>query len=337
MSDMTQVVEQDVPALPVAETEPEETLSIEDHAAKYSPESRQAEAEETEEAEKQRHHSEIQRRERDTGKFAEGKKRVRPSKDAAVRIAKAHEQVEAAQREAQTFRSELDQVKAELARLKASGASTQAIERAEAKVERAETREDADPEPDVDDPKYGGDFVAWTKDHNKWAVRQQFTERERQQAERQAQEQRRQESDKVLATWAERVKASQSKHPDFDTVAFAPTKIPSGSAIDVFIMEDDNGPEVLYHLQQHPEELESLLGDSVLRQMKRLSVLSDRLSLDATGTASDTRAVPRRPAPLPTPPTLVRTEAQPEASADPLDGSLSIAEHERRFGKKARR
>lgn len=132
-------------------------------------------------------------------------------------------------------------------------------------------------------------------------------------------------------SWSKHVSAARAKFPDFDAVAFAPTRIQSGSPIDIFIMEDETGADVLYHLQKNPAELSALLGLSALGQLKALSLLSQRLSSPTPSRlAGGNTGAPPAPAlsMVPRPPTPVRTgpvsaaTGVPDADSDDLDAHM---------------
>lgn len=278
------------------------------------------------------HHSETQRRDKENGQFAQGHKRVRPSKDLAQRLGKAHEQTAEAVRRAEEaeqqrtgLATQLEELRAEVERLKRIGASTAQIEKAEAKADRAEARAEDDPEPNEDDEQFGGDYGKYLKAQSRWEARQEWKRMRAEESQHAASQAR-------LDTWGKRMMAAKERYPDFERVALDDTlQIPEGSAVDEFIMVDEQGPDVLYYLRSHPEELDSILREpSVLKQVKRLSTLPI-----SSPEAGATRSVGRPVVVLPKPPNLVRTEAQRVVSSPPLDGSLSsIDAHSRAFGKR---
>lgn len=124
----------------------------------------------------------------------------------------------------------------------------------------------------------------------------------------------RDEATRVMAGFEERRTAATAKHPDFDAIAMlAPTEIPQGSALDLFILEDPSGAEVLYHLQQPANTAEcrriSRLGP--LDQLKEAVRLGDRLTATAPATRS-TQAPP--------PPPVLSTRATP---ADAVERAIA--------------
>lgn len=189
------------------------------------------------------------------------------------------------------------------------------------------------PKPTIDEfaDKPYEDFVTaladWTADR-RWEAR----DAERQQAE--AKTHADSESQRIATSWQTKTQAAIAKYPDFAKVALeAPTAIPAGSAADLFILEDESGADVLYHLQRHPDEMAALLQQSPLQQVKTLSLLAQRLTTpDSKAVTTGAAASPVSP-PAPRPPTPVRTG--PSRSADeppPEDASLSA--HERFYHKR---
>lgn len=321
---------------PSVAVEPEavpELPSIADHAAQFSAESQAAQATETPEEQSARAALVAQqKRDKDTGQFREGKTRHR----AASQQARAEDVPRIKELTAKHRASEerATKAEAELAQLRASRAPAPVIAQAERKVDAAQAGAFSEAEPDENDPKFAGDYGKYLRAAAAWEGRKAWHDAKH--AERAAAQKAEaaQQEQAQLKTFAERVWTSREKHQDFDTIAFGETKIRAGSAVDTFVMEDDNGPEVLYYLQSHPQELDSLLTGSVLSQLKTLSLLSQRFESTPALAAGLTGAAPREPVKAPPrPPTPVRTEAQRVGETPPpTDGSLSIAEHSRAFG-----
>lgn len=316
----------------IEQTEVEAPLSIAEHMSQFgkeaiqeansAPKSADA-AEPTVEpqtdAQKAEHHAAQQKRD-EAGKFREGKLRQK-SHEAKSRIDALTGRAKAAEEKA-------TQLENELKSLREQRAPVAQIQQAERRVEAAGGDSD-DPEPKEDDQKYGGDWTKFIEDRARWSARDEF---KKQQAAYQQQQAKQQE----LTTWQGRLNTTKAKYADFEQVAFSPTTIQPGSIADDFIMHDDSGPEILYHLQKNPQERDALLGLSAREQAKALSLLSQRFASDASGSAETTGSVARRNVvTLPKPPNPVRTEAQRASAIPPsTDGSLSIAEHRRAFARR---
>lgn len=124
-------------------------------------------------------------------------------------------------------------------------------------------------------------------------------------AQGQQEAQQRDEHRRVATAFEAKAAAARAAHPDFDAVAMlAPTEIPQGSAADLWILEDEAGAEILYHLQQpaHADERRRLLALGPRDQLKALVLLGARL------TAADPAASPTT---APPPPPTLATRATP--------------------------
>lgn len=230
----------------------------------------------------------------------------------------------------------LRETEAELARVKTSSAPPAAAQPAQPPAAPAPAGEKSaaspdlpweawasKPEPVLNDYK---DYGEWIKDWNRW-------DRAQEQKVTSARNAAKAEEKRVLDGWSGQVTKAREKYDDFDAVALqAPTRIPQGSLIDAWILEDDSGADVLYHLQTHPDELDGLLALPVLKQAKALSLLSQRLLEPPVATEARATPVER----LPRPPSSVRTGPTRAAETVPGD-EASLADHEKHFGPKSRR
>jgi len=113
--------------------------------------------------------------------------------------------------------------------------------------------------------------------------------------EGQRQARARDESTRVIQAFEGKAAEARTKHPDFDAVALlAPTEIPQGSAADLWVLEDDAGAEILYHLQQpaNAGERRRILALGPREQLKALVRLGDRLTGPAPAPRSTTAPAP---------------------------------------------
>jgi hypothetical protein len=120
----------------------------------------------------------------------------------------------------------------------------------------------------------------------------------------------REEGARVIAGFESRAEAARARYKDFDAVAMlAPTEIPQGSAVDLFVLEDPAGADLLYHLQQpaNRPELKRILRLAPLEQLKTLVRLGDRLTTAPTA-ARSTHA--------PDPPVVLSSRATPGDAVD---------------------
>lgn len=207
-------------------------------------------------------------------------------------------------------------------------------------VARADAKPTSDdPEPQYTDPKYGGDGVKYLQDHTRWAVRDEHRKIRDGETQAQTTAKKQQEYESLRQAHSKRIDAARAKYPDFQAVALdGPSGIPEGTAVDAFLMEDDAGMEILYHLKRHPEELDALLRMPVMAQVKTLSLLSQRLVSPPSTAAGLTTAAPGPKMVVlpPKPPTVVRTEAQRAPDGPPTDRDLTLAEHEQHYGRRRR-
>jgi len=136
----------------------------------------------------------------------------------------------------------------------------------------------------------------------------------------------------------QRYTSASSRYPDFKAVVLdAPTSpIPRGTLLEQWTLEDDAGPDIVYHLFRHPEEVAGILSQPHLQQVKTLTLLGQRLTQPSRMPDASTRssAAPVV-APVVKPPNLVRTGAMRAADEPPSDDS-PLSEHERVYYKKRR-
>lgn len=105
----------------------------------------------------------------------------------------------------------------------------------------------------------------------------------------------------------------------------------------------DNAAEIVKYLAAHPEDLADALALSERPITEAAVALTSRQlrRLTAAGASGAAMTGASTPAPkafvVPRPPTPVQTKPLPPADPPPTDGSLSIAEHAKRFGRTARR
>lgn len=329
---------------PVSEAAPVEIdapQSIAEHAAQYDPKRDKSNDPAPEEPlaplaadatpeQKAAHHSEQQRREKDTGKFRDGKVRHRAAKDKAT--AADAPRIQELTRQINELKGQLAQPRQQPA--PPIAAPQQAQPQQAAPVPQAAPSGQRwigdprnDPEPQEED--FGGDPMKYLSARFQWEARGVNRFERHETAQRQQQLQR-------SIAWGERVEKAMTKHEDYAQVAFRPVPWASGSKIDRFIDEDDNGAEILYHLQSNLTERDAVLRLPEHQQSKMLSLLSQRYDTASppAAAAGVTGSVPRSNIRhlVPRPPNPVRTEAQrAEKTAAPLDGTLGIRAHAKQF------
>lgn len=330
MNDLT-VATPDPIAKPATPEAIEAPTSIADHASEFGPEakSKQAEPPPVQETPAQAQ----QRRDRETGQFKEGRVRHRAkSQQASAEDVPRIKELTAKQRAAEERAAAAE---AELARYRQGGQQASAPRQEQAPQQNQPAQPaHGDPEPQDTDEKYATNYTLYLNDHARWAARDEYRQIEQQRQAQQAQQQ-------IASTWSGRAKTIREKYADFDQVALMqPVPWQPGSVVDQFIIHDDAGPEILYYLQSNPAERDSLGQMTVLQASKHLSLLSQRLLSSSPASAGTNGAATRANMIVlpPKPSTPLRTEAQRGTPADPpTDGSLSIAEHSKHFGKASRR
>lgn len=265
----------------------------------------------------------------DDGTFVEGKSKKR-GKDAVSRIGELTGRAKTAEERVASLEAEVD-------RLKRSGASAAVIAKAEANVDAA------DPEPSEHDPVFGGDYLKFLDARARWNARSEFQTLRQKETDARAQAQASFQHQEFTKTLQGRWDDAKVRIPNFEAVVSKPAPwldaktaepLPNGAGIDAVIMEDEHGLDVLHYLHSHPEETDALLRMSSFQQLKTLALLTQRFASNGSETAGVTRsAAGPKVAQPPRPPNLVRTEAQRAPNAPPT-GELSLAEHEKHFGKR---
>lgn len=328
---------------PVETEQAEPAQSISDHAAQFGPGANAEDGDDTK-ADRLPHRSDTQKRQQ--GKFAEGHRRT-PRNDWQAKVDQLTGRVKETEGRATAAEQRLAEANAELARLKSSGASPQAVHRQEQRVERAEAKAEhqapsvastfTEPEPAEDDPKFAGDYGKYLRAAAAWEGRKAYHDARTAEGQRAAQS----ESDKA---WKARQDATTAKYPNFAEVADRViAKIPEKSTLERWVYSHKLGDDVLYYFDSHPQELDAILRlTTPLEQIEAVTLLAHQqfgASSKGSGPAASTTSAAERTTwkPAPSPPNVVRTEAQRATdSPPPLDGSLSMAEHRRHFGPKSR-
>jgi hypothetical protein len=198
-----------------------------------------------------------------------------------------------------------------------------------------------DPEPtieqfaDRDDP-YG----AWQRALAKWDRHQEALQAsvgQQQQQFQQTAQQAEQYWAGVSQTHVQRLAALVARDPNAASVLQS-VKLQIPPLLDRSIMLDENSADVALYLASHPSELDDFVLRTAAQPVTEQTVAITRRLLRQRMTAETTGSVaPSQPLPTPpSPPNPVRTGAIRSADAPPGDDSMSIAAHERFFGKKRR-
>jgi hypothetical protein len=154
----------------------------------------------------------------------------------------------------------------------------------------------ADPEPQQKDFKSWEEFNAA---HNRWIVRDENRKQQADAQQKAAADQSKANYDAHL----ERIEQGRADHEDFDDVVTAMPPFTfaserSNMAFQLAVVEAENGHEILYHLAQHPEEMEKFAGLSPVRVQMMVGRISAALSPSDAGTKPAPKTVTSRtPAP----------------------------------------
>jgi len=170
-----------------------------------------------------------------------------------------------------------------------------------------ELRSQSKPSPDPNEPKLEqfSDIEEFAKAKAEYAVKQAKTKEE---TERSAQQQRKFVQD-LTASWEEKVEKFAAEAEDFDSVV---GELKPVNALVVAIMDEDNGPQVAYHLAKNPDEARRIAGLNTLRQAKEIARLAAKLSAEPPK--------PKKPSSAPAPITPVQGAAAANTATEIKDG-----------------
>jgi len=125
----------------------------------------------------------------------------------------------------------------------------------------------------------------------------------------------------VAEGWKGRVAEATKRHPDFVEVALdSNLPIPEGSVLDAFFLESEQGPEVLYHLATHREELDRIAKLNPIAQARELVKIE--ISLTPKGETPPAKKVTSAPPP-PTELGSGKTVPEDDATAAVKEGDFA--------------
>ncbi len=169
-----------------------------------------------------------------------------------------------------------------------------------------------DPTQFTDMAEYSTALEEWTREQ----TRQQMIQEQQaaQEATRQA---------KVASEWTARLTMAKEGLPDFDEVVGSSTAIVSDQVRDA-IIESDVGPQILYHLAQHPEDADKMRDMTVGSALRYLGRLEAQLEKKPEPTVPVTTKPAIKPSAAPAPITPIKGTSVPEIT----DGeNLSFADY----------
>lgn len=144
----------------------------------------------------------------------------------------------------------------------------------------------------------------------------------------------------------QRVTAAKQKYTDWDTVVTA--NLPISRVIHDAVLKSESSADIQYYLGAHRDVLAALVSESqdysssavaaMRRYLDSLVAAPQRTSPPARAAAGTTgSALTLAPPPAPRPPNPVRTSAETPDEEPPGDDSMSLAAHEKHFGRARRR
>jgi hypothetical protein len=136
------------------------------------------------------------------------------------------------------------------------------------------------------------DFLNAGKTADEWAdARDAYKQAESDRQEKEA------NTKAVFDNYNKHVSEARGKYDDFDEVV-GREDLAVPQSVQLAVLEMDNGPEVAYYLGKHPELCQELLEMTPLAAVRKIGIISDRLSPEAR--SPEPKPKPKPPAPLST-------------------------------------
>lgn len=100
----------------------------------------------------------------------------------------------------------------------------------------------------------------------------------------------------IQKAWNDRVEPARQKYADFDEVAHNESlDLKEGSIPDVFILDSEHGPEMLYYLGQNPDKLAAINAMHPLKQARELFTIEQQFAAKPETSAPAVTKAPRPP------------------------------------------
>lgn len=109
-----------------------------------------------------------------------------------------------------------------------------------------------------------------------------------------AQQNEQQQTQKIFDSYNKKVTEARAKYEDFDEIV-GQSDIPIPQAVQLAIVEMENGPDVAYYLGQNPEEAAKLVSMTPLAAVRAIGRIETSL---ASNDSSETKPVSRAAAPI---------------------------------------
>jgi len=210
-------------------------------------------------------------------------------------------------RQKETYGSKIGRLKAEkeAAELRAVELESQLAARTVAPAPTVPHVDPSDPEPVLDQFLGEADpYLAFTKASGRWAARQEQKAFAQQLAVQQRQQ-----------VWQSRTVEARKKFADFDTVMARGRSLATTPDVEQALLDSEMGPQLCYHLIQHPEEYRSLVALRGTALAKQIGKLEARLET----VPGQVQATPVVPKPAPISPVQSSSVQATESSPEDLD------------------
>jgi hypothetical protein len=153
----------------------------------------------------------------------------------------------------------------------------EARESLEVRLRELETKVQPAQKVEVEEPKpeQFSDMYEYAKALTDYRVEQRLQEEKVRESQAKAEAERQ----KVINTWADRVKSAKAEMPDFEDMVGSADVVVSNEVRDA-IFESEVGPRILYHLAENPEiaeKLQSLTVTGALRAIGKLEAQFEKI------------------------------------------------------------
>lgn len=183
--------------------------------------------------------------------------------------------------------------------------------------------EPEDPEPK---PEAFSTYEEYVKAVSRWATKQEAKQLLAKQEEQLAKQEAEERDREIVETYKERADQFTEEHEDFnEVVARVQVSKNIAEAVQVSLLEDDNGPALAYYLGEHPEVVSKLNDMTAAGAVRYLGRLSERLFPEKAE-----EEVPEPPTPEPKAavqaPAPIKPVKKPSPTATGLSDDLSPEE-----------
>ena len=131
-----------------------------------------------------------------------------------------------------------------------------------------------------------------------WKVSQRLTAHEAVERDRIAREETQRAQESLVAAHTARIDTFRSEHDDFDAVVERGKDLPMTRPMQDAVLNSEEGPAVMYHLCQNPEECDRIAGLHPMLAIKEMGKLEARLEAARTGPVSSAEPLTRAPRPI---------------------------------------